>query len=168
MTGRPSTYTEEVGNRICERLVGGETLRQICADPEMPSHPAVYNWIDRFPSFAAQYARARAAATEAMLEDMLEIADKEGLDPQEKRVRIDTRKWAMSKLNGRRYGDKVGLEHTGAEGGPIEVTSTVGLAVAAVKELRNLRMGKGTLPAPEALPEAPEALPAPSDGAELL
>ena len=46
-----------------------------------------------------------------------------------KRVQIDTRKWMLSKMLPKVYGDKVTQEHTGAEGGPI--------AIAAV-DLKNL------------------------------
>jgi hypothetical protein len=46
-----------------------------------------------------------------------------------KRVQIDTRKWMLSKMLPKVYGDKVTQEHTGADGGPI--------AVAAV-DLKNL------------------------------
>ena len=152
MTGRPSTYTEEMGEKFCERLAAGESLRSICSDPEMPSAPTIYTWLDRFPPFAERYARARSAQTEAMLEEMLEIADSTKIDPQDKRVRIDTRKWAMSKLRPKKYGDKLDLEHSGPDGGAIKVESTVGLAVAAIKELKALRMARGEqskLPAPE-------------------
>lgn len=161
MTGRPSTYTEEMGEKFCERLAAGESLRSICSDPEMPSAPTIYTWLDRFPLFAERYARARSAQTEAMLEEMLEIADNTKIDPQDKRVRIDTRKWAMSKLRPKKYGDKLDLEHSGPDGGAIKVESTVGLAVAAVKELRALRMARG---APASLPEPSE----PESGEDLL
>jgi hypothetical protein len=46
-----------------------------------------------------------------------------------KRVQIDTRKWMLSKMLPKVYGDKVTQEHTGADGGPI--------AFAAV-DLKNL------------------------------
>lgn len=152
MTGRPSTYTEEMGDVICRRLVEGESIKQMCAGDDMPNASTVYTWIDRHPSFAEKYARARSAQTEAMLEDMLEIADNAKIDPQDKRIRIDTRKWAMSKLRPKKYGDKLDLEHSGPDGGAIKVESTVGLAVAAIKELKALRMARGEqskLPAPE-------------------
>lgn len=148
MLGRPSIYSEEIADAICEKIIGGMSVRQLCREPGMPSETSVYVWLDRHPAFAAKYTRARSAQTEAMLEEMLEIADKDGLDPQEKRVRIDTRKWAMSKLHTRRYGDVQKLEHSGPDGAPIEINSTVGLAVAAVRELRGLRMDSGALPAP--------------------
>ena len=46
-----------------------------------------------------------------------------------KRVQIDTRKWMLSKMLPKVYGDKLMQEHTGAGGGPI--------ALAAV-DLKNL------------------------------
>lgn len=106
MTGRPSTYTEEMGNLICDKLTEGLSLRKLCKSKEFPNASTVYVWLDRFPSFAEQYARAREAATEDMLEDILEIADNPEIEVQDKRVRIDTRKWAMGKLNMKKYGDK--------------------------------------------------------------
>lgn len=40
-----------------------------------------------------------------------------------KRVQIDTRKWMLSKMLPKVYGDKVTQEHTGAGGGPIAIAS---------------------------------------------
>ena len=106
MTGRPSTYTEEMGNLICDKLTEGVSLRKLCMSEEFPNASTVYVWLDRFPSFAEKYVRAREAATEDMLEAILEIADDPKIEVQDKRVRIDTRKWAMSKLNMKKYGEK--------------------------------------------------------------
>lgn len=106
VTGRPSTYTEEMGNLICDKLTEGVSLRKLCMSEEFPNASTVYVWLDRFPSFAEKYARAREAATEDMLEAILEIADDPKIEVQDKRVRIDTRKWAMSKLNMKKYGEK--------------------------------------------------------------
>ena len=105
MTGRPSTYTEEMGNLICDKLTEGISLRKLCKSEEFPNASTVYVWLDRFPSFAEQYTRAREAATEDMLEDILEIADDPQVEVQDKRVRIDTRKWIMGKLKPKKYGD---------------------------------------------------------------
>jgi len=40
-----------------------------------------------------------------------------------KRVQIDTRKWMLSKMLPKVYGDKVTTEHTGADGGPITLAA---------------------------------------------
>jgi len=45
---------------------------------------------------------------------MIEIVDQPGLDPLDKRVRIDARHWIISKVAPQRYGDKVIL---GGDGG---------------------------------------------------
>jgi hypothetical protein len=95
-----------MGNLICDKLTEGVSLRKLCKSEEFPNASTVYVWLDRFPAFAEKYARAREAATEDMLEAILEIADDPKIEVQDKRVRIDTRKWAMSKLNMKKYGEK--------------------------------------------------------------
>jgi len=123
MTGRPSTYTEEMGNLICDKLTEGVSLRKLCKSKDFPNASTVYVWLDRFPSFAEQYARAREAATEDMLEDILEIADDPTIEVQDKRVRIDTRKWAMGKLKPKKYGEKQTVDVGNKDGEALKVES---------------------------------------------
>ena len=54
-----------------------------------------------------------------------------------KRVQIDTRKWMLSKMLPKVYGDKVTQEHTGAEGGPIAIAA-VDLKNLSDEELENM------------------------------
>jgi hypothetical protein len=35
--GRPSDYTQEIADLICERIADGESLRAICAGDDMPN-----------------------------------------------------------------------------------------------------------------------------------
>ena len=89
----------------------------------MPAESTVRLWAteDR-NGFSAQYARARDAQMDAMAEDILLIADEENAeDTQRAKLRIDTRKWLMSKMAPKKYGDKVMNEHSGPDGGPIPV-----------------------------------------------
>lgn len=140
MTGRPSTYTEEMGNLICDKLTEGTSLRKLCMSDEFPNASTVYVWLDRFPEFAEKYARAREAATEDMLEDILEIADDATIDVQDKRVRIDARKWAMGKLKPKKYGEKQTLDLGNKEGETLkvetnanEIATNVAAALRATK-----------------------------------
>lgn len=145
MTGRPSTYTEEMGNRICDLLTEGKSLRKICMGDDFPNASTVYVWLDRFPSFAEKYARAREAATEDMLEDILEIADHATLDAQEKRVRIDTRKWVMGRLKPKKYGDKNTVEVGNKEGETLKVegnADNTALMVQLAEALRDKAASK--------------------------
>lgn len=61
-------YSEAVVSPILTRLMMGERLDVICADPELPAVATVYLWLRKFPDFLAQYRRVKAMAPEVMLE----------------------------------------------------------------------------------------------------
>ena len=121
--GRPSLFTPALAKRICERLAEGETLRSICRDDDMPSAPTVCRWALEEP-FAEQYARAREIGYTLMADGLLEIADDTSDDTivtegtkrpnsewiNRSRLRVDTRKWLLSKCLPKIYGDKLALE----------------------------------------------------------
>ena len=48
-----------------------------------------------------------------MAEDIIDISNDETLDPNDKRIRIDTRKWLLSKLLPKTYGDKLDVTSGG-------------------------------------------------------
>tara|TARA_R110000822_G_scaffold170213_1_gene310130 strand:- start:22753 stop:23142 length:390 start_codon:yes stop_codon:yes gene_type:complete len=115
--GRPSKFTQALADRICERLAAGETLRAVCGDKDMPAHQTVLRWTKDVEGFSDQYARARETGYALMADQLTEIADNDG-DPARDRLRVDTRKWLLSKALPKVYGDK--LQHTGEGGtGPI-------------------------------------------------
>lgn len=67
---KPSQYSERMAGIILARARAGETLKQITADPAMPSHRTLYDWLDQHPGFAVAWllmrhdqARARRRAT---------------------------------------------------------------------------------------------------------
>jgi len=107
-------YSEELAARICAEMAKGRSLRSVCRDDGMPDESAVRLWAaeDR-NGFAPHYARAREAQIEALSEDLLDIADSTTGDPQRDKLRVDTRKWIMSKIAPKKYGDKLDLEHSG-------------------------------------------------------
>ena len=70
--GRPTKYTPELTNRICERLAGGESLRAVCRDETMPDRATVLRWLgDDKAEFRDQYARAREAQAEVIADEIL-------------------------------------------------------------------------------------------------
>jgi hypothetical protein len=119
--GRPTEYTPELASFITERLTAGDSLRSICKPDDMPAESTVRKWVvyDR-EGFSAHYEKARRAQMDALAEDLLEIADENSDDVQRARLRVDTRKWLMSKIAPKRFGDRIVNEHTGANGGPIQ------------------------------------------------
>lgn len=131
--GRPSIYTPELAAEICRRLSLGETLRAICREDAFPNITTVMDWnLHDKEGFSKQYARARAAQAEHLFDELLEIADdgtndwveKKGDTPgydfngehyQRSRLRVDTRKWYLSKVLPKKYGDKLDLTTAGKE-----------------------------------------------------
>lgn len=63
--GRPSLYTVELGEYICDRMAEGATLVEICREEGMPKPMTVSGWTDQHPNFNLAYARARALQLEA-------------------------------------------------------------------------------------------------------
>ena len=59
--GRPSIYSQEIVDRICELMVEGNDMQTICQMPGMPSRATVWRWQNQYPEFEAQCARAREA-----------------------------------------------------------------------------------------------------------
>jgi hypothetical protein len=124
-------YPDSVRLEICERIAKGESMVSICASEGMPVQSVVYNWLSVDSEFAERYARAREQQAEHYLDEIIAISDDVTLDKivdsegnertnneaiQRSRLKVDTRKWAMSKLAPKKYGDKITQEHTGANG----------------------------------------------------
>lgn len=116
--GRPSTYTDEIAERICARLAEGESLADICRDDAMPGYRTVFQWLEKpeHAAFTQQYARAREIGDEKDADEIRAIADKKPEDQVEatwQKTRIDARKWLLAKRLPKKYGDRQQVEHTG-------------------------------------------------------
>lgn len=79
---RPTSYTPELGDRICEELADGKSLRTICSPDDMPNRSTVFRWLARGAAgapdtaeFCDQYARARESQADAIADEVLAIAD---------------------------------------------------------------------------------------------
>lgn len=57
--GRPSKFTPELADEICERLASGEPLAKICRDEHMPERVTVHEWRKGDEAFSLRYAYAR-------------------------------------------------------------------------------------------------------------
>lgn len=131
-TGRPSIYTEELALKICARLALGESLKTICYDKEMPNASTVHAWVlEDKEGFSKKYARARNIQAEVMFDEILEIADDgtndlmtitkghDSYNIEDKEVtnrsklRVDSRKWYLSKVLPKKFGDKLDLTSDG-------------------------------------------------------
>lgn len=130
-------YSPEIGDRICAEMVSGKSLNTVVQMEGMPSKRAVMYWLRQHPEFEKIYRIAQQERAEGYIEEIIEISDDgsndwmsnndpdnpgyklNGENCQRSRLRVDSRKWIVSKMMPRLYGDKV--EHTGPEGGPLQV-----------------------------------------------
>lgn len=108
--GRPSDYSENLADEICERIADGESLRAICRDAAMPNKSTVFRWLATNKGFQDQYATSKEEQAESHADDLKDIADN-CTDPQKARLQIDVRKWIASKLKPKKYGDKMEVAH---------------------------------------------------------
>jgi hypothetical protein len=150
---RPTIFTKPLGVKICKRIADGESLRSVCRDEKMPSRSIVHEWIilgladDAKPAlkaFSDQYEKAVQVRAENMFDEMEEIADdgsndymtRTGRDGEEyevvnsehiqrSRLRVDTRKWKLSKMFPKRFGDKTTLNTEDKDGNIIPISGNV-------------------------------------------
>lgn len=130
--GRPSSYTQAIGDAICERLGDGDSLRTICADENMPNKATVFRWLadERYSAFRDQYARARETQADTIVDEMIDIADDGTNDWMERKnadgesigwmengealrrsqLRIAARQWVAGKMRPKKYGDKIAVD----------------------------------------------------------
>lgn len=132
--GRPSTFTQEIADEICERIGEGEPLAQICRDEHMPGLTTVYDWQKANEEFSESIARAREAGFDQIAMEALRIADTpqigefvtekpimiegkplDGVTVREvktedmlghRKLQVDTRLKLLAKWDPKRYGDK--------------------------------------------------------------
>lgn len=141
--GRPSDFTSEIANEICERLSKGEPLASICRDDHMPAVRTVSDWKARDESFSADFACAREAGFDQIAMDCLHIADDTSHDTKlvgakgeerevadtewisRSKLRVDTRLKLLAKWDPKRYGDKVALTGGDETDAPIKTQAEV-------------------------------------------
>ncbi|MFA5606827.1 MAG: hypothetical protein WDA07_06520 [Leucobacter sp.] len=185
--GRPSIYTPELWKEFLRRISGGRSMRKVCSDPDMPGTDAIWEWITTGPRdngevvvegavLAAQYAQARQERADALVEEILDIADDQptpdnwgNIDKAHvewQKLRIETRKWVAARMRPTLYGDRIEVKQTG------QVTFQLGiqrqpqsqLSAEVVDVDAKPLTGKGQAPDQVSGLPVPEADAAPREG----
>ncbi len=133
---RPGLHPRHPPTRFAAGLTEGETLKLICRDEGMPAASTVRLWVldnvrrSRTTLRASlTCTRARGSSATTMADELVEISDdgtndyveKERQDGskfvafdaehvQRSRLRVDTRKWLLSKALPKLYGDKLAID----------------------------------------------------------
>ena len=114
---RPTKYNAKLGETICKRIAEGESLLKVCKCADMPSRTSVHNWLleDDKKAFLDKYEKSINIRTENMFDNLNEISDiaDDNESPARSRLRVDTRKWYLSEVMPKKYGDKVDVTSGG-------------------------------------------------------
>lgn len=150
--GRPSTYTPAMGKEICDRMADGESVLKISKDKGMPTAPNIRRWVlgigipaQHAESFRLNYNEARQLQADHTFDDITEIADDSALAidqiaMQAAKLRVDTRKWSLARMNRAKYGDQSQLTVGGDPDAPLKVKQThVDLTNMTKEKLAQLR-----------------------------
>ena len=109
-------------DQVLESLAEGQTLAELARKHGF-NRGWFYQVLEKDAELASRYARAREMQVEAWADDILREASEadDETNVQSARLRIDAKKWIMSKLVPRKYGDKLAVG--GAEDlGPVQLS----------------------------------------------
>lgn len=110
--GRPTKYTQEIGEKLCEIIAAGnyrQTAYQFVGVPKRTFEA----WVERIPEFQHMILQAEQRAEIRCVTLIMKAAAE---DPKHA-------EWWLERKCYPRWGrkDKQTLEHTGAAGGPIQI-----------------------------------------------
>ena len=118
----------DLAKKVLEGMHGGLSCFKACQAAGVP-HNTFIGWVNVDPDLADRYTRAREDLIERMAQEVLELSDVDvGLQPdgkkdwaavQKHKLQVDTRKWLLSKLAPKKFGDK--LELTGDPDRPLAI-----------------------------------------------
>lgn len=122
-SGRPTKYSREVAERICSEIATSiDGVGKLCSrNQEFPAESTIFLWLTKHPEFSEQYEKAREFQCNVMADKILEVAWDNSQDIVEteygskcnsefisrSRLKVDSLKWLLTKLNAKKYGDKV-------------------------------------------------------------
>ena len=116
---------------ICDKIINGKSVRTVLNEIEPKISPSTFFiWLREDELKSKQYEIATKERSELVFEDILDIADNSSNDYvenengnlvlnaeniQRSRLRVDARKWILSKMNPKKYGDKTDITTNGKE-----------------------------------------------------
>lgn len=144
---------ETVFNKIITEIADiGTPLRTILKRKGMPSSSTFFIWLNEDDELSKRYARAKEVQAEALADEIIEIADDGSNDymtivkgdkeynvenkevTNRSRLRVDARKWLLSKTLPKKYGDRIDITTDGEKvGGSIPLVLEDGRSIEDLK-----------------------------------
>lgn len=130
--GRPSSYNKDIAAELLSEIAStNQGLATICKQKDYyPDPKTVYRWLLDVEEFRQNYTRAKEDQSQVLEDEILAIADETHLGEittdkgngfvevqrkdmiEHRKLRIESRKWLLTKLKPKKYGDKLDLTHT--------------------------------------------------------
>lgn len=108
--------------RIVDGLTQGNSMKAVCEDQDMPRAADVYSEMAKNVEFRTAIARAREAQQEAIIDEMVDMADAATPENwQVVKMRIWARQWRAAKLAPKKYGDKQDISVSGQ----VDIAATI-------------------------------------------
>lgn len=136
-------------------MTEGNSLRSSCRQAGVPIGTFLL-WVSKDSALAEQYAHAREILLEHLAEDTLEISDApvgstssgatDAGAVAKQKLQVDTRKWLLSKLAPKKYGDKVAHDLTSSDGSmtPQPAIDATKLSAETMRELLDAANGSNS------------------------
>ena len=102
----------KIFNEICNKVIEEKISFNKAIGESDITLATFYHWITDSEEFEKLYNYAREVRSDTLFEEIVDISD-ESDDFQKDRLRIDARKWVVAKMQPKKYGDKIELEHSG-------------------------------------------------------
>jgi transposase len=128
---KPAAITDEQAEAALDKLREGMMLAEIAREFGV-KRTTLLAKLNSTPEWSDAYARAREDGLDTRAEELEMLASEPlpstatgGIDSAavaQLRLRIDARKWILGKMLAYKYGEKITQEHTGPNGGPLEIT----------------------------------------------
>jgi hypothetical protein len=138
-TGRPTSYSAALRDRICSLIAQGSNLNRVSEQDDMPSRETLYAWLAEKTDFSDNYARAREDRADwrsDRIDDYVRQMLAGEIDPAAARVAIDAEKWQAGKEKPKRYGEFQRTELSTADDKPLKMDVTVTPAEAYARALK--------------------------------
>jgi hypothetical protein len=103
------SYTQETADSICNYIAQGNSLVKACKILDI-DYSTVFDWIKKHEDFANNYTHAREAQADYLADGVLDIADDSSIPADDKRIRVDARKWYAGKLKPKKYGERQSVD----------------------------------------------------------
>lgn len=144
---------EQIVISICDKVIEDKISFNKAVQESEITLVCFYKWIAKDKELQTVYNYAREVRSDVLFEEIIEIADnteegvtietddhgrtkeKKGDMTQHRRLKIDSRKWVVAKMQPKKYGDKSEVDHKSSDG---SMTPRTPLTKEQAKAIDNL------------------------------